>query len=88
MKSGKVLIWTGVIVVVAIGGYALYASAQKKKEEAAATTRPRIDPANAVAIGAGVGALLSNLFKKKTVVANPALPGSHVVVGDDYLGEL
>jgi LPXTG-motif cell wall-anchored protein len=62
-STGKIITWTAVIGVVAIGSYIGYAAYKKKKEEEAAGT-PKISAADAQSIGAGLGSFIKNLFAK------------------------
>lgn len=67
MKN-KALTWTIAIGILAIAGYATYAYIKKKKEEAAAA-KPKINIADAKAVGAGLGSFISGLFTKDTAPA-------------------
>lgn len=83
-QTKTILIWVTVIGVIGIGGYATYAAIQKKKEEAAAN-KPKISAADAESIGAGLGSLISNIFKKKSVSSTaPVSTGTTNTTGLDY----
>jgi hypothetical protein len=68
--TGKIVTWTAVIAVVAIGGYIGYAAYQKKKADEAAG-KPKISAADAQSIGAGLGSFIKNLFAKTPAVTEP-----------------
>lgn len=62
-STGKIVTWTAIIGVLAIGGYLGYA-AYKKNQDAAAVNAPKINAATASSIGAGIGSFFKNLFAK------------------------
>lgn len=82
-KGKKIIIWTAVIGVIAIGSYIGYAAYKKKQDEAAAG-KPKISAANAQSIGAGLGSLIKSLFTKTPaapVTTNPQFDYSDLGVG-------
>jgi hypothetical protein len=60
------LIVIGVVTIVSIGGYAIYAYSQKKKaEEETKANKPKINRQDAISVGAGIASFLTGIFQKK-----------------------
>lgn len=71
----KILIATVIITAVSVTGYLIYAY-NKKKQEEARQTLPKINPQDAISIGAGIASFISGLFGAKKAPATTTVSGS------------
>lgn len=89
-STGKILIWTGVIAAIAVGGYLYYRNAKKKGDKN--SNKPKINTEDAISVGAGVASFFNTLFgKKKTetpateyALDEPDYWGVEPVTSEDY----